>query len=957
MACSNPQNPTCKNCNKDGLAILPARYAVVPASVSATLPGSLGNKVTDTKLAHHKYALRTLRQGFFYIYYENHPRGSQYKWEVYGVAPQGTLWRQLAITALTAVTEEPACARNGDNIPASVIHIEQPENQGKVWLAFSEHAWSAETFKDFDGDGKEPTAKRDERMQTFEPKLWLTGKGYKHGLEGTVANIEKIIEYQDNFAQASLTGGNAVPEASEENGKHKDARLKKQSTRHSLHMRKDQSVKVATLMRKIGEVSQGNPREPMVMAVWDAVGITHELNGFRNDTAGVIEQYGKERELQITAMNAIDGVKKALEKKVDQQVDSMVNNTKGMPRTAEAMALNRNVIGPNTKDPAGFASKYWPLDDKYQNGKISPADYQRQREALIVQHAENPAAAQNMRSEFAKLDATRAKDDATRSANVDKMKTEGKAQSWPPYQAKLEGNGAVYEAFKANHNAFLKAADALVDQRTEDLIVWLESPALISALTELHPKNTNDGIVFDDQVGTALYGMNSSIKGQAKIDAWIKEMKATKTNLLWRAIAMNQEEGIQAVNDALKEAEDHKNQRTLASSLTAANYMNKSLKAFADTYKKFTSASNANADAGSTAGTKAFGAKLNTTRAALGADKVLVTTGDRIFKAFRVDGLADHASEKIIQHMFSIRALVDPLDSLELVLAQAKNDGALRAQTTARLNTAKTFLAAGTPPIKTAQSEAMAAAWAKLKSSTDAKDIKNVSRAVKDSRLALVVMLIEGMNFSKMMGDCAQKNDAKSWFGLAASGMTITSALMDIASAPVKVLYGAESWSFQKLKLYGGVLSSGATAITAVFDIKDAEKYFGKGQTTIANLFLAKGFIGFAGTALTGATTLSYAAPLIGRLTGRAAIGTAVEILGVRAAAIIGARILCMTLGGWITVGTFGIQVIIWSITDDDLQTWCSLCAFGSKRIAPDAYKSVKEQDKALEEAMVAVGV
>jgi type VI secretion system secreted protein VgrG len=61
------------------------------------------------------------------------------------------------------------------------------------------------------------------RMQTFEPKLWVASKGNKHCLEGTQANIEQIIEYQDTFAQAS-----------EENGKHKDARLKKQSTRLGL---------------------------------------------------------------------------------------------------------------------------------------------------------------------------------------------------------------------------------------------------------------------------------------------------------------------------------------------------------------------------------------------------------------------------------------------------------------------------------------------------------------------------------------------------------------------------------------------------------------------------------------------------------------------------------------------------------------------------------------------------
>jgi hypothetical protein len=48
-----------------------------------------------------------------------------------------------------------------------------------------------------------------------------------------------------------------------------------------------------------------------------------------------------------------------------------------------------------------------------------------------------------------------------------------------------------------------------------------------------------------------MHGMNSSIKGLAKIDVWVKEMKATETNLLWRAIALNQEEGIREVNEAM----------------------------------------------------------------------------------------------------------------------------------------------------------------------------------------------------------------------------------------------------------------------------------------------------------------------------------------------------------------------------------------------------------------------
>jgi hypothetical protein len=56
-------------------------------------------------------------------------------------------------------------------------------------------------------------------------------------------------------------------------------------------------------------------------------------------------------------------------------------------------------------------------------------------------------------------------------------------------------------------------------------------------------------------------------------------------------------------------------------------------------------------------------------------------------------------------------------------------------------------------------------------------------------------------------------------------------------------------------------------------------------------------------------------------------------------------------------VGTFGIQFFIWVITDDGLQDWCSLCVFGGKRHAPDAYMSVKEQCKALEDACTEVRV
>jgi len=105
---------------------------------------------------------------------------------------------------------------------------------------------------------------------------------------------------------------------------------------------------------------------------------------------------------------------------------------------------------------------------------------------------------------------------------------------------------------------------------------------------------------------------------------------------------------------------------------------------------------------------------------------------------------------------------------------------------------------------------------------------------------------------------------------------------------------------------------------------------------------------------LIAATTFTYSAPLIGRLTGNAVAAGAARAVGARAAAIIGARILFMSAGLWLTVGTFAIQVFIWAFTDDDLQYWCDRCAFGKER---DKSWTPKRQEEEFFKALQAVGM
>ncbi len=956
MACVNTQNPDCPNCNKSGLAILPVRYAVVPQNIATSLPPSLGDKITSVKLGHHKYVLRTLRQGFVYIFHDKHPRGSHIKWEIYSVSTRGTLWKQISSSAINVIDDDPACSRKGHNIPASLIAIEHPGKCGKLWIAFSEHAWSEETFKLFANDAQ----LRDRRMQTFVPTVWIESQADQHGLEGTQANIEQIIEYQDSFAPSSLIGG-LVGNISKADGSHDAFQLHKETTRHVMAMRKGQSKAVADAMKAAGDRPDGRHNAPIILALWDAVGITHELNGFRNDAAGRIEQYHDERSMEISALNQIEGIKLALEDRAaklarrdveaelflwtpQKSATRLASYAKQFPKDAAGQARQADLCARWEQDslqkvPSLIAvdrERYVPLAKKEWEGRM----------AVIDRYAANA------RSAPVRKDGKSGAE--VREENAQNAEKSATAEAWPKYEKLLLLDGAgkkVYKEFKSKYEKFMAAADTIMEERTGDLIAWLTSKSLIDSLTEFNDRNITDGMAFDDAVGTAVFGMNSSINGRVQIEAWVKEMRATEGNLLWRSIGLNNKDGIAELNQALQEAEKHKGDRTLATSIDWINYANKSLKALADTYKKCVSVNNTNTSA--LTGSTAFGAKIRSFNLR-GTDKAMITFGDAIFGHVRINTLADHASEKIIQHILSIRAFVDPHDSVRLIVVQTQNEMVARGQLMQRFRAARTLMAANTPAIATAQSENLRKAWEEFK----AKNTKGAANiALKDARLALLVMLIEGGNFAKLMADCKMKGDDKSRWLLAASAISITSALFEIASIPAKSLFGAESWSYQRLKGMGGILSSGAIAIGAVFDAKDAFKAHEKEQIGITYLYILKSFLGTAQSFLGFGATFTYAAPMIGRMTGKVAIGAAVKAMSGRAAAIIGFRVLFMSAGSWLTVGIFGVQAIIWIFSDDELQSWCALCAFGNRRFAQNSFKTITEQNSALERALLEVGI
>jgi len=765
------------------LPILPVRYTVVPKEVNPGLPSwASGDRVKSVDVGtDFKYAMRTVRTGFIYLFYEKHARGQKY-WECYSVCQDGSLTLQPSALAAKPYLGSRLLCANHSHVAIGVHYlvIEKPEKCGATWIAFSQDKWSKETVDEY----TRSTKLRNARMQTIHPAQMIEGAKHGHGAIAATDALEQVLEYapaMNTHVLPHAGDGNGIKGlpniGADEDGSYRIDQMVQMSTRYPWAFRFDErthaSLAEATVnhMKGRAKAASGKPGIPHILALWDAVGIAHELNGFRNDAAGWIKKYGDEWELQISALNTYDGLQKALEHQAAEFSDQRIAHVRGLPPNTAREDRARTALHANPND-------MWARKELAES---------------LEEHRQQTAASALGAQDF-------------KQSNV--------AAAWPKYRSRLDTQ--ALGLFRNKLDTFQSEAAAVVERRTQPLVHWLEARLFLDTLNDYHGQNVEDGFLFEEAIAESIFGIGSCKAGKKKIEEWVKEAKSSiETNLLWRVVALNQDIARTDLDAALAEAERHKAQQTEASALVITGYVAKSLKAFADTYKKAQGVFDGNTKAASEAGSIAFGARIKSLNMR-GTDKFAITVGDAVFRHFRIDKLADYASEKIIQHIFGIRAFVNPADSANLIMAQAQEDGLKRAETLKRLRTGRTFMAADTPAIKTAQSETMGAAWQKFKAdtSTPAK-AATVASAGKDARLALVVGLIEGVNFAKLIADCKAKNDAKSWFSLLASGMSITSALFDIGTVAAKNMpgMGASSWSYQGLKLWGGLLSGGATFI------------------------------------------------------------------------------------------------------------------------------------------------
>jgi hypothetical protein len=339
--------PLCEQCRAKGLAIFPVRYTAVQKTLQTKLPSWANSaQVTSVKLdSETQYALRTLRAGYLYVYI---PKGNT--WHCYTITIDGVLQKQYSPLAAKPLDDKPfpVCKTHGaDNTGVHYFVIEKADTLTEAYIAFSQFKWSPETLSSYEKDA----AQRSQRMQQIDPSAMLKGTAPPSGTAAKADALEQVIEYQPTAMDLmgilyDETG--IVPTIAKDLGQYSKQSLARCDTRYTWAQdRCNQASRLANHMAGRATQAQGS----FIMALWDAVGITHELNNYFGAAHDRYVKYIKELEKDKLCHQSITGLKEYFfEAAKDEYVDHKIGHPVGKWQSNYKMLRERVLALPNAKE-------------------------------------------------------------------------------------------------------------------------------------------------------------------------------------------------------------------------------------------------------------------------------------------------------------------------------------------------------------------------------------------------------------------------------------------------------------------------------------------------------------------------------------------------------------------------------------------------------------------------------
>ena len=327
----------CSVCQKTGPVLMPLRYAIVPDTITQQLPAWATPQTAFPALSGYHYALRTVRQGFIYVFYNTGalPDSSSIglNWECWSVAENGDLYYQGTTgKGAQPVFTPPKCGRP-EHRATNLEHMALSEKALKyeTWAAFSHAPWGDDALDLYTRDANA----RAKRMQNITPAEWCSHiMAQEYGLvQASEAALNTVLDYQTTppfllrdeerptYRVSSLIEGQYgfyQESVNPHTTFHAWSRLRAGGAERSMHA-----------MQTRCQASSGKPISPLILALQDPVGITHELAHWGDSLALAHQCYLDELSVEFATWRNINGIRDQVQKLSGDQFDDDIKSLEG----------------------------------------------------------------------------------------------------------------------------------------------------------------------------------------------------------------------------------------------------------------------------------------------------------------------------------------------------------------------------------------------------------------------------------------------------------------------------------------------------------------------------------------------------------------------------------------------------------------------------------------------------
>ncbi|CAE6790398.1 T6SS effector BTH_I2691 family protein [Paraburkholderia aspalathi] len=517
--------PKCNLCDKQGLLIMPVRYAIAPLDMGLpTISAPL--KVEDTAHSVGKgkkqdltlqgsagYTARVLRSGYLYVYDEKRDRMAAY-W----ITQDGNY---MSFPPETTVSEQAKTAKPcdfaGHKELAGCIAIPDAGQAGMVWLGYSDVQWTPAVVMAHKGSAGK--SQREMHMRAFDAGAWakthqtLPGQMVAAGRGSTVHAV--AMDVLASTVADYATAAKPVPIG---------ARAFIPPSSPYFRARAGQAEGTLTACRRRSPGMQG-----AIVALDDPAGVAQDLAALINwhqerllDTRVEKGKYDKANGYGNYATTfrhlvALDGAIKSLQASNDEKVKMQVfadanafadymKVSYDVAREQEAAVAVSPVMANRPVIPGTFVKK------------VDPADLARQQQM----------------------------DALLRNPSPQKIKI-AQDDSWKAYLDRIKP--APYSDWAKDFKA---ASDRLQTQHIESLAkahaAWMQSNLLSNKLDCTHDgKDPHSGDVYAETLQRCM-AATQQIDGCAQVyRRWLSGDITERTNLLLRALVLRQDELISAM--------------------------------------------------------------------------------------------------------------------------------------------------------------------------------------------------------------------------------------------------------------------------------------------------------------------------------------------------------------------------------------------------------------------------